>query len=101
MRIVFIKDNVSSEISQDAIIGLGYISNLFTKTFKLGSTVCKNYWLEILKEGVPYIEPDEVHIYDGETLIDKLYIDSVDNTDESYYHYELLDGMIKLNSVYD
>ena len=88
-------------IDSDDIVGFHQKAFLFNDTFKLGSTVCREVQLKVLKR---YIEgiPEEVLIKDYDNNVKfTLQVDNVDDTNIDFYEFTLVDKMVNLNFVYD
>lgn len=88
-------------ISEDAITAFHQDATLFADTFKLGSTVCRNVTMSVLKSYVSQI-PENVVIKDKDGVTRfTLLVDSVDDTDIDFYNFTFVDKMILLNRYYD
>ena len=89
-------------ISSDAVYKLAYRGKLFTDSIKLGATLCKEFTLDVDKSAVSTqpsvitIESDE----GGGVVLATLHVDSLDDTNDYYYSYTLLDSMVLLNQEY-
>lgn len=93
MRILF----DTYEINNNYIINLAKKETLFSNnTFRMGSTTCVTIDLSVDKRAFKSSAaalPEKV-IIEGQTY----YIDNYDFTNGSYYQYELVDPMVKLNA---
>ena len=83
-------------LNNDAVLQLSYRGKLFNDSFKLGATLCKEFHLWVEKSYVSS-HPNVVTIYNDGTLFATLHIDSIDESNDYYYDYTLLDSMIYLN----
>ena len=89
----------SVPIDEDAIIGMHVKTPVFDKTFKVGLTICRSATLRVLKSAVASM-PSAVS-FDLPGDLPVLYVDSVDDTDDTYYEFSLVDSMVQLNRVID
>lgn len=90
-----------TEMSNDNIFGMHQKAQLFNGSFKLGSTVCREVYLKVLKSAVSE-HPTEVIIKDTDNVVRfTLQVDSVDDTDIDFYEYTLVDKMVNLNVNYE
>lgn len=83
-------DNIA-ELSKEAI--------LFDDSFKLGSTPCLCMKLNVLKGAVS--DFDYILVYENNTLIATLQLDSVDTENDVFDSYTLVDKMVNFNVKYD
>ena len=90
----------NNEINADYIRRLSQSAQLFTDTFKVGSTVCRTVELDVDRVGVSK-HPSSVIIKEDDKTLFTLQVDNVDETNKQYYAYTLVDGMVNLNAVYD
>lgn len=90
----------NQEVNADYIRKLSQSAQLFTDTFKLGSTVCRTVELDVDRAGVSK-HPSSVIIKEDDTTLLTLQVDNVDETNKQYYAYSLVDKMVNLNAVYD
>ena len=89
------------ELPNNCIMGLHQSGSLFNDTFKLGSTVCRQVELKVLKSAVES-HPTEVLIKNVDNEVKfTLQVDSVDDTNIDFYEYVLVDKMVNLNQNYD
>ena len=89
------------ELDNNSILSLHQSGKLFTDNFKLGSTLCREVDLTVLKSAVSE-HPSEVLIKDVNNVVKfTLQVDSVDDTNIDFYDYVLVDKMVNLNQVYD
>lgn len=89
------------ELNPSSILALSQSGTLFGNSFKLGSTVCRQVNLTVLKSEITE-HPQVVIIKDiyGNTRF-TLQVDSVDDTNIDFYDYVLVDKMVNLNQSYD
>ena len=100
--IYFKKNGNSDLIASDNIMKLHQSANMFSSTFRLGATVCRQFDLDIDKAAFLAINPspDEVLIYDDtNTLYATLVVDELDASNDVYYSYSLTDRMVRLGNV--
>lgn len=89
------------ELDNNSILSLHQSGKLFTDNFKLGSTLCREVDLTVLKSAVSE-HPSEVLIKDVNNVVKfTLQVDSVDDTNIDFYDYILVDKMVNLNQVYN
>lgn len=89
------------EIDSDSVLGFHQSGSLFDESFKLGSTVCRQVELRLLKSAVSE-HPTEVLIKDPDNVVKfTLQVDSVDDTNIDFYDYVLVDKMVNLNQNYN
>gem|GEM_PF-5977582 len=89
------------ELDNNSILSLHQSGKLFTDNFKLGSTLCREVDLTVLKSAVSE-HPSEVVIKDVNNVVKfTLQVDSVDDTNIDFYDYVLVDKMVNLNQTYD
>lgn len=97
MRVFF--DNVA--LDDSAILKCDMYAKLFGDTFKLGSTVCREVELWVEKSAITshpnLVEPKD----DLGNRIAYLHVDQMDDTNDFYYAYKLLDSMVLLNQNVD
>ena len=85
-----------TEINGDYILSLTQSVNPYGQSFFLGSTICRQFTVEIRNDGFDSI-PEKVYLYEDDELYASLYIDSYDNCDEHYTTFNLTDVMVYLN----
>lgn len=89
------------EVDSEAIVGMTQSGQLFTDNFILGSTVCREVELKVLKSYIEEI-PNLVAIKDTDNNIRfTLQVDNIDDTNINFYVLSLVDSMVNLNVVYD
>ena len=89
------------ELDNNSILSLHQSGKLFTDNFKLGSTLCREVDLTVLKSAVSE-HPSEVVIKDVNNVVKfTLQVDSVDDTNIDFYDYVLVDKMVNLNQIYN
>ena len=89
------------EVDHDSGIGLSTDATIFTDNFKLGETVCREIDLDVLLDGVPNSPTVVRFTDDNNNPLYYMHVDSVDDSDYTYYHYVLLDSMVLLNKSVD
>jgi len=98
LSIYFKTNGVETQINSDYIRRLDYTANMFSQSFKLGGTVCKQFDVDIDKLAFANITttPDEVVIYDGNSVYATLVVDELNTEDNAFYSYSLTDRMVRL-----
>ena len=86
-------------IDEEYYSALNNNNELFNESFKLGSTPCNKFTLNIRKEGVTQ-QPKTIQLYDETTQFADLKIDNIEEQDYEYV-YTLTDRMMDLNFNYD
>lgn len=107
INVYFYSNNTPSLIDPDYIVGLSQQVEPYGETLKLGLTICRVFKVTVLRDAFsvttpPPLMPDKVVLTeDGsgtEVNYATLYVDSVDDTNEAYYVYTLVDDMMKLGN---
>ena len=102
ITVKFKTGGVETAVGNDYIMKLHQTANMFSSSFRLGATVCRQFDLDIDKaafSGGLNTNPDEVILYEGLTKYATLVIDSMDDTNDAYYSYCLTDRMVRLGDV--
>lgn len=102
---VFFNDS-STPIDKINIVGLKQTAQSLSGNFKLGSTVCRTFEIDILKSAVS-TQPSTITLKEGNmddqtsdvVYAGNLIVDSIENTNEFYYKYKVTDKMINTNEV--
>lgn len=87
-------------VNSDYVMGLSQSSNVFSNSFRLGSTVCRSFELKIDKaidSSFPNgFTPATAALYDDSTLYASLVVDEIDDSNDKYYALTLTDKMVRL-----
>lgn len=90
----------SVAVNNDAIIGFKTKTEVFDQQFMLGQTLCRQSELKVLKSYILAMPTEITWTHpDGSTI--SQHIDSIDDTDDTYYTLDLLDNMVLLNEEID
>ena len=100
---VYFKTNgLQTKIADENIMKLHQSANMFSSSFRLGATVCRQFDLDIDKAafvGGLNEKPDEVLLYENSSLYATLVIDELNTDNDAYYSYTLTDRMVRLNDT--
>lgn len=100
---VYFKINgTETKVADDNIMKLHQSANMFSSSFRLGATVCRQFDLDIDKAafaGGLNEKPDEVLLYEGNSIYATLVIDELNTDNDAYYSYTLTDRMVRLNDT--
>lgn len=102
---VFFNDS-STPIDKINIVGLKQTAQSLSGNFKLGSTVCRTFEIDILKSAVS-TQPSIITLKEGNMddqtsdvpYAGNLVVDTIEDTNEVYYKYKVADKMINTNRV--
>ena len=101
MAIKVFFNNDSTPVDKLDIVGLKQTAQSLSGNFKLGSTVCRTFEIDILKSAVS-TQPSTITLKEGNmddqtsdvVYAGNLIIDSIEDTNEVYYKYKVADQMI-------
>ena len=99
ITVKFKTGGIETAVANDNIMQLRQTANMFSSSFRLGATVCRQFDLDIDKaafSGGLNTNPDEVILYEGGTVYATLVIDEIDDSNDAYYAYTLTDRMVRL-----
>ena len=83
------------------IVGLRQYTHSLSNNFKLGSTVCRTFEIDVLKSAVA-TQPSVVRLQEeGTVYADKLVVDTIEDTNNAYYKYKVADKFIIMNKALD
>jgi hypothetical protein len=83
------------------IVGLRQYTHSLSNNFKLGSTVCRTFEIDVLKSAVA-TQPSSIQIREeGTVYADKLVIDTIEDTNNAFYRYKVADKFIIMNKSSD
>lgn len=86
-------------IDDNAIVGLKYIAKTHNDNFYLGSTICKNFVLDVMDNASP-VGIDKVYFKDGSTILATLYVDEIKKENLTYNSFYLYDYMLLADREY-
>lgn len=100
MRIDLLYGSTYTTIDNDYITQLEQEASSFIgESFYVGSTVCRSFTLSIDRNALASLPDDGVIIYDDNNVkYADLVIDSIDDSDDKIYTFNLTDRMIRLNA---
>lgn len=98
----------STEINGNYIQSIHQTVNPYNQSFAIGNTVCRQFDIEINKNGYSSL-PDKVYLYEDNdsstqsnwTKYATLLIDNYDNQNDDYTVFNLTDVMVRLNKTLD
>lgn len=102
INVYFKINGTETQVASNNIMKLHQSANMFSSSFRLGATVCRQFDLDIDKvafAGGLSNTPDEVLLYDGSTLYATLVVDELDTSNDAYYSYSLTDRMVRLGNT--
>lgn len=100
ISVYFSVNGVETKVPDDNLMRLTQSAHMFSSSFRLGATVCREFEIDIDKVAFDdpnlTLTPDEVILYEGLTKYATLVVDELNADNDAYYSFSLTDRMVRL-----